>query len=196
VRKETAQRRLHGDMEHNAWYWCRVQHNPSLRCLWRLWWIASTLTQLFCPDRNVLCRCYMCIWHDLIDQFFRQSAFLDAVSYDRVIFEEISTGHLKSAPGFLSDWSCVARKVPKTLTKHGIMWLELCCFTMGTLTFLSLAWNGILQMHSSDNVTLCRLPVSGIIQNKSWLLKSHMAHTWWVKFLNTLDWAFNLSTTP
>ena len=38
-------------------------------------------------------------------------------------------------------------------------------------------------MDSRDNVTLGWLPGSGIVLNKSWLHKSHMAHARCVKFL-------------
>jgi len=108
------------------------------------------------------------------------------------IFEKISAGHPTCAPGFLLGWSPVPQKVPKTLTKHGIQRLELCCLNLGILTSLSLAWNGIVLMDSSDNVTLCWLPGSGIIRNKSWLLKSHMAHTRCVKFLKVYWWGIDL----
>jgi len=99
-----------------------------------------------------------------------------------VIFEQISAIHLKSMPGFSSDWSHVPRKVTKTVMQHGIPLLELGCLKLRILTSLTLAWYGIVQMDSSDNVTLCWLPGLGIIRNKSWLLKSHMAPARCVKF--------------
>jgi len=42
----------------------------------------------------------------------------------------------------------------------------------------------MLQMDSTDNVTLCWLPGSGIIQDKRWLLKSHMALTKYVNYVH------------
>jgi len=109
-----------------------------------------------------------------------------------VTFEKISAIHWKSAPGFLPGWSHVPRKVPKTLTWHAILRLELCCLNWGILTSLALAWNGIVQMDSSDNVTLFWMPGSGIIWSKSWLLKSDIAHAWCVKFLKVRWWGIPL----
>jgi hypothetical protein len=43
----------------------------------------------------------------------------------------------KSAPGFLSGCSHVPRKVPKSLMKHSIPWLELCCLNSGILRSLA-----------------------------------------------------------
>jgi len=100
-----------------------------------------------------------------------------------VIFGKISAIHQKSAPRFLSGWSHVRRKVPKTFTRHGILRLELCCLNWGILTSLAPAWNGIVPTDSSDNVTFFWLPGSGIIWNKSWLIKSQMSHARCVKFL-------------
>jgi len=108
-----------------------------------------------------------------------------------VLFEKISATHLKSALAFLLGWSPVHQQVPKTLTKHGIPRLELCCPNLGILTSLALAWNGIVLMDSSGNVNLCWLPRSGIIWNKSWLLKSHMTHAWCVKFLKVRQWGIH-----
>jgi len=105
-----------------------------------------------------------------------------------IIFQKISGRHLQTTPGFLSRGFHVPGKVPKRLTKHCITWLELCGLNFGILTSPALAWNGIVQMESSDNVTLCWLPGSGIIWNKSWLLKSHMAHAQCVKFLKVRRW--------
>jgi len=105
-----------------------------------------------------------------------------------VIFEKISAAHLQSQPGFLSVWSHVPWKVPKTLTKHGIQQLELCCLNLRILTSLALAWNGIVQMDSSDNVTLCWLPGSVIVRNTWWLLMSHLAHARCVKFPMVAWW--------
>jgi len=45
------------------------------------------------------------------------------------------------------------------------------------LDITGLARNRILLMDSQDNVILFWLPGSGIIQNKSWLLKFQMPHT-------------------
>jgi len=100
------------------------------------------------------------------------------------IFEKISATHLNCMTAFLLAWSHVPWPVRKTLTKHGIPPLELRCLNLGMLISLALAWNGIVQMHSSNNVTLFWLPGSGIIWNKSWLLKSHMAHAPCVKIQN------------
>jgi len=99
-----------------------------------------------------------------------------------IIFDMISAVHRKSGAGFLLGWSHVPRKVPKTLTKHGIPWLELCCLNLGILNSLALAWNGNVQMDSCDIVTLFWLPELGIIQNKSRFLKSHITHARYVKF--------------
>jgi len=109
-----------------------------------------------------------------------------------VIFERISAAHQKSAPGFLSDWSHVPWKVPRPLTKPGIPRLELCCLNLGILTSLALASNGIVQMNSSNNVTLCWLPGSGIILNRSWLLKCQMAYVQCVKFPKVRRWGIQL----
>jgi hypothetical protein len=70
--------------------------------------------------------------------------------------------------------------------------LELCCLNLGILTLLATAWNGIVQMDSNDNVTLYWLPGSGIIQNNSWLLKSHMAYARCVKFMKVRQWGIDL----
>jgi len=105
-----------------------------------------------------------------------------------VIFGDISTGNQESTPGFPSAWSHVHWKVPKTLTRQVIPQLELCCLNLGILTSLALAWNGIVQMDYSDNVTIFWLPGSGIIRNKSWLLNSHMAHTQCAKLLQVHGW--------
>ena len=107
-------------------------------------------------------------------------------------FGNIFTAHQKRAPGFWSGWSHVPQRVPRTLTKHGIPWLELCCLNLGILTSLAPAWNRIVQKDSSNNVTLCYNSRSGIIRNKSWLLKSHMAHVWCVKFLKVCQWGIQL----
>jgi len=95
---------------------------------------------------------------------------------------------LKSTPGFSSAWYHVHRKVTTTWIKHGIPHLELCCFNLGILILLATAWNTIVLMHYSNNVTCCWPPASEIIRNKSWLLKSHMAHTQCVKFLKVCRW--------
>jgi len=44
-------------MQRDALYWRRARSNPPPGCLWRLWRSASTLTQPFRPDGNVLCWC-------------------------------------------------------------------------------------------------------------------------------------------
>jgi len=105
-----------------------------------------------------------------------------------VKLEKISTVRPKSAPGFLLGISPVLRKVPTIRTRHGIPQLAQCCPHSGILTSLALACNGIVLMDSRDNVILCWLPGLGIIRNKSWLLKSHMAHAQCVKFLKVRRW--------
>ena len=77
-----------------------------------------------------------------------------------LLFEDISTCHLQWVPGFLSDWFHVPRMVQKTLTKYGITRWDLSCLISGILTPLAMAWNGIVQMDSGDNVSLCWLPGS------------------------------------
>jgi len=47
-------------------------------------------------------------------------------------------------------------------------------------------------MDSSDNVTHCWLPGLGIIRIESWLLKSHIAHTWCLKFITVHRWGIQL----
>jgi hypothetical protein len=98
----------------------------------------------------------------------------------------------RTAPRFSSDDVQVSWKVPKGLMKHGKMWLDLCWLNLGMLTSLALAWNGIMLMDSSDNVALCWLPGSGIIWNKSWLCKSHMAHAECVACLDVCWWGIAL----
>jgi hypothetical protein len=56
------------------------------------------------------------------------------------------------------------------------------------LTSLVLAWNGIVVMDISDNVCFFWLPGLGIIQNKSCMLISHMAHDRCVKFIMVRGW--------
>jgi len=109
-----------------------------------------------------------------------------------VVFEDISASHLTSAPRFLSGWSPVAWKVSKTWMKHGIPRLQLYCLNFGILSSLALASNGIVLMNSMDNVTLWWLPGLGIIRNKSWLLKSHMADAQCVNFLKVRQWGIQL----
>ena len=108
------------------------------------------------------------------------------------IFKMISAAHLTRVPGFMSGWCPVPRRVPNILTRHGILWLEQCCLHFGILTSLALAWNGILLMDSRVNVILSWLHGSGIIQNKSWLLRFHMAHARCVKFLKVHRWGIPL----
>jgi len=109
-----------------------------------------------------------------------------------VMFEKISAVHLLSVPGFFLGWSPVPWKVPKIQTMHGFPRLEQCCPNSGILTSPALAWNGILPMYSRDDVILVWRPPSGIIQNKSRLLKSHMAHARCVKFLKVRRWGIQL----
>ena len=93
-----------------------------------------------------------------------------------VIFGMIYGGHINSARGFSLGCFHVPGKVPKIPTRHGIQQLEQCYHHSRILTLLVLAWNGIVQMDSRDNVILIWWPGSGITQNMSWLLWSHMAH--------------------
>jgi len=57
--EETAKRRSEGDMQRDAFNWRRARSNPPPGCLWQLSRSASTLTELFCPDGNLLCWCCM-----------------------------------------------------------------------------------------------------------------------------------------
>jgi len=109
-----------------------------------------------------------------------------------VIFEKISAVDPKSAHGFWLGWSPALRNVPTILTRHGIPRLEQCCPHSGILTSLALDWNGTVLMDSRDNVILFWLPGSGIIWNKSWLLKSHTADAWRVRFLLVCWWGIQL----
>jgi hypothetical protein len=109
-----------------------------------------------------------------------------------VLFKTLSTVHLKSAPGFSFGWFQVPWKVPKLLTKHGIPRLDQCCPHCRILISLVPAWNGIVLMDSRDNVILFSLPWLGIIHNKSWLLKSHVAQARCVKFLTVRQWGIQL----
>jgi hypothetical protein len=88
--------------------------------------------------------------------------------------------------------SSVPRKLLKTIMKHQMTQLGLCCLSIVILRLLALAWNGIVQIDYSDNVNLCWLPGLGVIQTKSWLLKSHLAHAWCVKFLKVRWWGIEL----
>jgi len=99
-----------------------------------------------------------------------------------VIFDKICTGHLNRAPGFSLGWSPVPWEVPKILMMHGFLRMELCRLHSGNLTQLAPAPNRIVPMYSADYVMLFWQPGLGIIQNKSWLLRSHMAHARCVKF--------------
>jgi hypothetical protein len=94
-----------------------------------------------------------------------------------VIFKKIPAGHVNSARGFSLGGFHASQKVRKIHMRHAIPRLEQCYPYSGLLTSLVLAWNGIVQMDSRDNVILYWRPGSGIIRNKSWLLKSHMGHT-------------------
>jgi len=144
----------------------------------------------FLPERR-LCQSYV---HPtrLTWPIFRAISTPGCCISQLAIFEKISAVHQKSASGFLSGWSHGPRRVPRSLTKHGIPRLELCFLNFSILISLAPAWNGIVQMNSSENVTLCWLPGSGIIRNKSWLLKSHMAHVRCVKFLKVHRWGIQL----
>jgi hypothetical protein len=86
--------------------------------------------------------------------------------------------------------------VPKPLKLHDITWFELLCLNLGILTSLALALNGIVQMDSSNNVTLCWLPGSGIIWNKSWLLPSQVADAQCVKLLKVSQWGIHIFNHP
>jgi len=108
------------------------------------------------------------------------------------IFEKISAVHLNSAPGFLLGWSPVLGKVRKILTTHGILRLEQCSPHSGILASLALDRNGIVLRDPRDNVILFWLPGSGIIQNKSLLLKSYIAHAWCGNFLKVGRWGIQL----
>lgn len=105
-----------------------------------------------------------------------------------VLFEKLYAGHRKSVPQCLSGWSSLPQMVPNTLKMYGIPQLELCSHHSGILTQLVPAWYGTLQMDPRDNVTLCQLPGSGIMQNKSWLPKYHIAHSRCVKFKKMPGW--------
>jgi len=109
-----------------------------------------------------------------------------------VSFDMISAANPGSVPGSFSGWSNVPQKVQKILTMHGILQLELCYPHAWILTSLVLTWNGILLMDSSAYVTCIWLCGLGIITNISWLLKSHIAYTWWVKVLMVPRWGFQL----
>jgi len=142
------------------------------------------------PEQRV-CQSYVHLTK-LIWAMFRAISMPGRCISQMVIFKKISSGHLYSAPGSSSEWSHVTWKMPKTLTQHGIPQLELCRFNLGILTSLALAWNGIVQMDSSNNITVCWLPGSGIIRNKLWFLKSDMAHARSVKFLKVRWWGIQL----
>jgi len=105
-----------------------------------------------------------------------------------VIVKKISAANLQPAPRFLLVCSMVPQKVPKILTRHGFLWLELCCPDWGILTYLVLTWQGILLIDSRDNVILFWQPGLGIIQNISWALKYQMAHARCVKIVTVRQW--------
>jgi len=123
--------------------------------------------------------------------FWVTSIFAPCISR-LVTFKKICAAQLNSADAFVSGWAHVPRKVPKTLTKHGIPPLELCCLNLGILTSLALAWNGLVQMNSSNNVTLLWLPGLGIIWSKLCLLQSHFAEVRIVNFLKVGWWSIQL----
>jgi len=112
-----------------------------------------------------------------------------------VVLEKISAAHLKGEPGLLLGWSPVSQKVPKILTRQCILQFEQCCSHSVILTSLALACTGIVMRDSRNNVNLFWQPGSGIIQKKSCLLQSHMAHAWCVIFLKVQQWTIQLSTT-
>jgi len=109
-----------------------------------------------------------------------------------VIFDKMSAGHWQCSPQSSSGWSHVPRKMATTLTKYGIQWLKLCCLHLGTLTSLALAWNGIVQMDSSDIDTLCWLPGSEIIWTKSWWHLSYMPHSTCAQFIKACQLGIEL----
>jgi len=76
--------------------------------------------------------------------------------------------------------------------RHGILQLELYYPHSGISTSLLLAWIGLELLDSRDNVIFFGLSGLGIIQNKSWLLKSHVAHAQCVKCLNVHWWGIQL----
>jgi len=109
-----------------------------------------------------------------------------------VLFKKISIVHLKFMPVWFFGSSHVTQKVRNIQRRHGILPLELCGPHSGTLTLLVPAWSRIVLMDSIDHAILFWQPGLGILQNKSWLLKAHMAHTRCVKFLTVRRWAIPL----
>jgi len=143
----------------------------------------------FLPDQ----RLYQWYVHParLTSPIFRATSMPGCFISQLVIFEKLSTAHLKHSWLLVRLIPCHL-KVPKTLMKLCIPRLELCCLNSGILTSLALAWNGIVQIDSSDNVTLFSLPGSGNIRNMSWLLKFHIAHACCVEFLKLRQWGIHL----
>jgi len=68
---------------------------------------------------------------------FQATSLPRCLIWQFVIFEKKSAAHLTWAPGLLSGLAHVHQKVWKTLTKHGILQLELCCLHWGILTSLA-----------------------------------------------------------
>jgi hypothetical protein len=112
-----------------------------------------------------------------------------------VVLEKKSAAHLQGETGLLLGWSSVSRKVPKILTRRFILRFKQRSSHSRILTSLALDCTGIVLRNSRNNVNLFWMRGSAIIQNKSWLLKSHMAHAWCVKFLKVQEWGIQVSTT-
>jgi hypothetical protein len=109
-----------------------------------------------------------------------------------VIFRNISTRYRNSLSGFLMGRSHIPQKVSTTLTKHGTIQLKLCYHNLDMLLSLAMAWNKIVLMNCSDNVTSFWLPGLGIIRNKFWLLQSYMAHAQCAIFITVCQWGIPL----
>jgi len=101
-----------------------------------------------------------------------------------VIFETMSNEHLQWVSGFWLHWFHDPRERPHMLTWDGIPGLEMCCPHSGIVTKLVMPRNETLLIDSSDKGTLYWLPESGIIETKSWLLKSPMVYAWCVKIIS------------
>jgi len=151
----------------------------TARCTWAT---GGGISRINCLPERRLCQSYVQPTR-LCWAIFQAISMPGCCISQFVIVREISAGNQNTSPGFSSGWCHVPWMVPKWLVKHGIMRLELCCLNLGILTSLALAWNGIVEMDSSDNVTLCWLPGLGIIQNTLWLLKSHWTYACCAKFL-------------
>jgi len=123
---------------------------------------------------------------------YRVTNMPDRCTSEVVVFEKISATQLERAAGLLLGWSPVLEKVTKIQTSHGIPQLEQHCPHLGIITDVALAWNGIVLTDSRDNITLFWPPWSGIVQNKSCLLKSYMAPALCVTFLKMPEWGIRL----